>query len=116
MGESAHARQNQNNNKRVEDLWLTDERSLALALENVAVPFLISIFTNYSKIVNFGPFIIRKQLFVEGITIVSGFLDSETYTLCESRSQTCVKTCIIVQRVLESKCNTIEKETMLTLK
>lgn len=68
------------------------------------------------KIVNFRPFIIRKQLFVGGIAIVSGFLDSEPYTLCESRSQTCVKTCIIVQRVLESKCNTIEKETMLTLK
>ena len=34
----------------------------------------------------------------------------------ESRSQTCVKTCIIVQRVLEARCNTIVNETMLMLK
>lgn len=45
--------------------------------------------------------------------IISEFLSS-VYTW--SRSQTYVKTCIIVQRVLESTCNKIENKTMLTLK
>lgn len=39
MGESAHARQNQNNNKRVEGLWLADERSLALDVRTLSCPF-----------------------------------------------------------------------------
>lgn len=45
--------------------------------------------------------------------IISEFLSS-VYTW--NRSQTYVKTCIIVQRVLESTCNKIENKTMLTLK